>query len=87
MLFQHDGALVQHIRRLGHLAVRQEQGGRRQAGLDELEREKTVVHHGKTVAFKTDDIYFHQPGIQIVHRAGAGFLALQPANCSDADAG
>ena len=75
---QHDGALVQHIRRLGHLAVRQEQGGRRQAGLDELEREKTVVHHGKTVAFKTDDIYFHQPGIQIVHQGFNEFLQTVP---------
>ena len=75
---QHDGAFVQHVRRLGHLAVCQEQGGRRQTGFDELERKKAVVHHGEAVALKADDVYLHQAGIQIVHQGFNEFLQPVP---------
>lgn len=75
---QYDGALVQHVRRLSHLAAGQEQGGRSQAGFHQLQGKEAVVHHGEAVAFKADHVYFHQPGVQVVHQSFNEFLQPVP---------
>jgi len=77
---QHDGALVQHIRRLGHLAVCQEQGGRRQAGLDKLEREQAVCSLGEASVEEIDRFNILRATHLAMARAVEG-LALRADFC------